>query len=146
MVENSRPNLVVGAVRGYNFEQLRPFVLSLKRTSFRGDLVLLWNTLSSDTLDTLKQHGVKLVHFPYRGSGTVNSWGRFWPMLRPLLRCPVGNGFRHAVYKKILNLAFVRYLFALEFIESQQKKYRSILLTDVRDVIFQDDPFRDPLP
>src|SRR5580658_3365377 len=132
MVENSRPNLVVGAVRGYDFEQLRPFVLSLKRTSFRGDLVLLWNNLASDTLETLKQHGVNLVHFPYRGSGAVNSWGRFWPWLRPLLRGPVGDPFRTTVYKRILNLAFVRYLFALEFIEAHREKYQNILLTDVR--------------
>ncbi len=143
---NQKPDLVIGAVRGYTFDQLSPFVISLKRTSFKGDLVLLWNQLSPETLAALQQHGVKLVHFPYRGSGALNSWGRFWPWLRPLLRAPVGNAARKLVYKKILNLAFVRYLHALDFLESHAGTYGNILLTDVRDVIFQDNPFASPLP
>src|SRR5882724_6830907 len=146
MANRTRPNLVIGAVRGYSFEQLRPFIVSLKRTSFAGDLVLLWNQLSPETLAALGAQGVKLAPFAYRGSGALNSWSRFWPQIRPLLRCPVGNAFRRAVYRKILNLAFVRYLHALDFLETHRGLYQNILLTDVRDVIFQDDPFREPLP
>jgi len=142
----NKKNLVLGAVRGYNFEQLRPFVVSLQRTAFKGDLVLLWNSLSPETLAALEAEGVKLVHFSYRGSGALNSWSRFWPQLRPLLLCPVGDAARQAVYKKILNLAFVRYVHALEFLQAHRGEYENVLLTDVRDVIFQDDPFRDPLP
>ena len=141
-----RSNLVLGAVRGYDFEQLRPFVVSLKRTTFKGDLVLLWNNLSSETLVALGDHGVKLVHFEYRGSGLLNSWSRFWPMMHPALLLPVGNSLRKVLYKKMLNLAVVRYFHALDFLEANIGHYNNILLTDVRDVIFQDDPFRDPLP
>jgi hypothetical protein len=53
---------------------------------------------------------------------------------------------RRWVYEKILNFAFVRYLQALKFLQAHRGKYRLILLTDVRDVIFQDDPFRMSLP
>ena len=139
-------NLVLGAVRGYNFEQLRPFVVSLQRTAFEGDLVLLWNNLSDETLNSLDKHGVKLVHFSYRGNGALNSWSRFWQAIRPVVRLPIGNLLRRVIYKKILNLAFVRYIHALEFLEASASRYNQVLLTDVRDVIFQDDPFRDPLP
>lgn len=139
-------DLVIGAVRGYNFAQLRPFVVSLQRTNFHGDLVLLWSNLDAGTRSELEQHGVKLVRFDYRGSGALNSWSRFWPKLRPVLRLPVGNSVRVTIYKKILNLAFVRYLHTLDFLETNRERYRNVLLTDVRDVIFQDDPFREPLP
>ena len=142
----SKRNLVLGAVRGYGFEQLRPFVVSLKRTNFNGDLVLLYNHLNSETLESLQSHGVKLVHFPYRGSGALNSWSRFWPQLQPLLRISPSEGLRRLVYKKILNLAFVRFVHTLEFLESHMGTYQNVLVTDVRDVIFQDNPFRDPLP
>jgi hypothetical protein len=141
-----KPDLVIGAVRGYKFEQLRPFVVSLKRSGFQGDLVFLWNSLADETRAELERHGAKLVHFDYRGSGSLNSWSRFWSQIRPLLRLPVGNSFRTAVYKKILNLAFVRYLHALDFLEQNRGRYRNVFLTDVRDVIFQDDPFCDQLP
>jgi hypothetical protein len=50
------------------------------------------------------------------------------------------------ILKRILNLAFVRYLHALDFLRQNRGRYANVLLTDVRDVVFQDDPFRDPLP
>ncbi len=96
---NTKPNLIIGAVRSYNFEQLRPFVVSLRHTTFDGDLVLLWNDLSPETLAALKAHGVKLVYFPYRGSGALNSWSRFWPVLAPLVRLCRGS----VLARKILN-------------------------------------------
>ena len=145
-----RPNLVIGAARSYKFEELRPFVNSLKRTSFRGDLVLLWNSLATETLDALKQSGVIPVHFSYysfRAPGPwLNSLSRLWPWMAPVLRLPLGDAFRRVVYKRILNLAFVRFVHALDFLESNPGKYENVLLTDVRDVFFQDNPFRDPLP
>jgi hypothetical protein len=144
-MRNEKNNLVLGAVRDYTFEQLRPFVVSLKRTSFKGELVLLWNHLSPATLAALQEHGAKLVYFEYRGSGTLNSWSRFWPQVRPVVRLPLGESFRRSIYGKILNLPVVRYLHALKFLEAHCGEYLNILLTDVRDVIFQDDPFRDSL-
>lgn len=145
-MQQNLPNLVIGAIRGYTFSDLAPFVISLKRSNFRGDLVLLWNSVDESTRRELESHGVQLVHFSYRGGGSINSWSRFWPWLRPLLRLPVGDSVRSRVYRKILNLAFVRYLHTLDYLRANQGRYQNILITDVRDVIFQDDPFRDPLP
>ena len=139
-------NLVLGAVRGYGFEQLKPFVASLNQTNFRGDLVLLYNNLSHDTLKSLENNNVHLIPFSYRGSGAENSWSRFWPKIRPLINLPIGENTRKMIYSNMLNLAFVRFIHKLEFLELNFKKYDHVLITDVRDVFFQDDPFRDPLP
>ena len=140
-------NLILGTVRDYSFEDIRLFVVSLRKTSFQGDLILFWSNLSSETRVALEQYGVRLVHFNFRRrSGCLNSWSRFWPYIRPVVNGPCGNQFRKFVYLKILNLAFVRYLHYLEFLKLNADKYNNVLLTDVRDVIFQDDPFRDPLP
>jgi len=143
---NNKANLVLGAVRGYSFEQLRPFVISLKRTKFHGDLVLLWNNLSPETLAALRDHGVILVPFEYHARGPLNFWSHFWPIIRLVEIFPISNPRRHAIYKRILNLTFVRYVHVLDFLEDNCNRYERILLTDVRDVVFQDDPFRDPLP
>lgn len=141
----SRRDLVIGAVRGYSFQELAPFVLSLKNTSFDGEIVLLWNSLDQSTRLELDRHGVRLVHFDYRGSGALNSWSRFWPFLRLPLGLPVGDALRRFVYRRILNLAFVRYVHSLDYLVAHEGQYRNIFLSDVRDVIFQDNPFRSPL-
>jgi hypothetical protein len=136
-----RHNLVMGAVRGYNFEQLRPFVVSLKRTSFDGDLVLLWNHLSPETLAALRDCGVKLVHFEYRGSGSLNSWSRFWPLLSVVVRLLNGSPFARTILKAILPLQTVRFLHYRDYITTYLGEYQNVLITDVRDVWFQADPF-----
>jgi hypothetical protein len=134
-------NLVMGAVRGYNFEQLRPFVVSLKRTTFDGDLVLLWNNLDPETLAALRSNGVKLVHFSYRGSGALNSWSRFWPILAPVVRLCNGSALARKILKSILPLQSARFIAYHDFLAAHPDEYQNVLVTDVRDVLFQADPF-----
>lgn len=134
-------NLVVGAVRGYGFTQLQPFVVSLKQTSFDGDLVLLWSDLSAQTRADLQAHGVKLVPFSYRGSGALNSWSRFWPVLGPVVRLFRGSALAHLILKTILPLQSARFLAYRDFWVAHREAYQNVLITDVRDVLFQGDPF-----
>jgi hypothetical protein len=140
-IPTAKRNLVLGAVRGYNYERLRPFVVSLKRTAFNGDLVLLWNSLSPETLADLKAQGVKLVHFSYRGSGALNSWSRFWPWLAPIVRIGNGSAWARKILKSILPLQTARFLACHDFLAAHQDEYQNVLITDVRDVLFQADPF-----
>lgn len=140
-----KKNLVLGAIRGYQFSDLAPFVKSLRQTAFDGDVVLLWNTIDDETRRQLEEHDVKLVHFPYRG-GALNSWSRFWPWVKPVVALPISDYARTTIYRNILNLAFVRYIHALDFLQRSAGSYDKVLLTDVRDVVFQADPFRDELP
>ena len=136
--------LVIGCVHGYGFEALRPFVESLRKAGFNGDIVFLSHALPEECVMELERHGVILVPFSYRG-GSLNSWSRFWPIVRPVVRLPVGNLFRKCVYRRILNLAFVRYIHALDYLEPRAHQYKGVLWADVRDVIFQDEPFAIPL-
>ena len=140
-MQSSKKNLILGAVRGYSFEQLRPFVASLKCTTFVGDLVLLWNNLGPETLAALGAHGVKLVHFEYRGSGSLNSWSRFWPVLAPIVRLCKGSDLARKIFKSILPLQSARFLAYRDFISAHSGEYNNVLITDVRDVFFQADPF-----
>src|SRR5580658_8647464 len=136
-----KPNLILGAVRGYHFEPIRPFVLSLKRTSFNGDLVLLWNNLNADTLQVLERHGVKTVPFSYRGSGALNSWSRFWPVISKIVRPLNGSGLARQILKAILPLQTSRFFHYRDYLAAHRDAYSNVLITDVRDVMFQADPF-----
>lgn len=139
----SKSNVVIGAARGYSFEQLRPFFLSLRRTGFAGDSVLLWSELSAETRSSLEQSGVKLVPIGYTGNGAENPWSRAWPIIRPLTAAPIGPRLRCWLFKRLLNIATSRFIHALDFLEANIDRYCNVLLSDVRDVIFQDNPFRE---
>jgi hypothetical protein len=138
---DSTKDLVLGAVYGYSFEQLRPFIVSLQRTAFNGDLVLLWKQLSSYTRDALRDHGVKLVPLKYRRSGSLNSWSRFWPVLAPVVRTLKGSTIARTILRWISPLQTSRFFAYHDFLAAHEGEYRYALITDVRDVVFQDDPF-----
>jgi hypothetical protein len=134
-------NLVLGVVRGYSFDKLKPFVFSLKNTAFNGDLVLLWNELSRETREDLQKHDVKLMHFSYRGSGALNSWSRFWPVLAPIVRLWPDSHFARKILKSIVHLMYLRFFVCRDFLAGNQNLYQNVLITDIRDVLFQADPF-----
>ncbi len=138
---DSKKNLVLGAIKGYSFEQIRPFVVSLKRTAFDGDLVLFCNRVSSETRAALVDHGVKLESFQYRGSSSWNSWSRFWPMIAPVVRKLHGSPMARKMLRYIVPLQTARFFHYHDFLAKHESEYRQALLTDVRDVFFQDDPF-----
>jgi len=138
---DAKRNLVLGTVRGYDFDQLRPFVVSLNRVKRDTDLVLLWNRVDRATLATLREHGVELIPFSYRGSGAGNSWRRLWPIVAPLARLLDGSAMARRMVRHILPLPMARFFEYRDFFAAHATDYRNALITDVRDVLFQDDPF-----
>src|SRR5947207_2279947 len=56
-------NLVIGLVKGYTFEKIRPFITSLRATDYDGDICLLYSDLDTGTVNSLRQYGVDLVPF-----------------------------------------------------------------------------------
>jgi hypothetical protein len=66
-------DLVLGLAIGYSADQLRPFVLSLKKTDFAGDLVLIISKSETDpdSIRQLEEWGARLVYY--------EGW-RFMPM------------------------------------------------------------------
>jgi hypothetical protein len=54
-------DLIIGTSTRYGWEQLKNWVLSIKSTSFKGDLVLVVMECDQTTVDKLQQEGVKVV-------------------------------------------------------------------------------------
>lgn len=134
-----KKNLVIGIIRGYSYDKIEPFVASLKKTNFNGELCLLTNNVPSETISELKKQGVRCEEISYRG-GNLNSWCRFWPGIKPV--APFLPKFLlRAILKKILPLLKVRFLHSKDFLIKNIDTYENVLLTDVRDVFFQLDPF-----
>jgi hypothetical protein len=112
----SERDLVMGLALGYGVKELAPFVVSLRQSGYDGDVVLLTHGCDAQTVAFLQVHQVRMVPFT-----TIS----MIPMSM--------NSSR-----------MFRYLdWLLEALLNQPKStfYRQILLCDVRDVIFQGNPF-----
>ncbi len=149
--------LVLGAAVGYTRSQVVPFLTSLRRTGSRARVVLLVDEAlardlrSAPVIDDLElvtvPHWPPMRHrFVFRERIMARGW---FPVARALLalarRAPLGERrraiIRHALAARLytpMEARFIRYLKIIERTPAER-----ILLTDVRDVLFQADPFAE---
>jgi hypothetical protein len=62
--ENTNKNLVLGLAKRYSFEQIKPFLVSLRNSDFTGDICLLISDLSLETQKLIREYDVQLIPFP----------------------------------------------------------------------------------
>jgi len=108
--------LVMGLAANYGVVELAPFILSLRGAGYAGDIALLTYGCTSETAAFLRKHRVRML--PFTGLAAM-------PMSMNSARM-----FRY------LDWMIELYLNAQDIIE-----YGRIFLSDVRDVVFQGDPF-----
>jgi hypothetical protein len=118
MIEHMpKKDLVITAARGYQWEQLRPFAISLDQTGFTGDKVVLDAGLPAFTQDCLRNRGYQLV------------------------RCDLPKeSFVTAENKLPLFNIFYRYIPLLAFLKEHGSEYRYVVWVDCGDQIFQSNP------
>lgn len=134
---------------GYAAEDLAPFVCSLRETDFSGDLVIFAANTGSETRAWLRAQGVKVVRFPYPFTNFTklrNPLHRVWPMWRRLLGGASSPSVVQFTAKWLQNLSIMRFFFYRAFLLRHGDEYGCVFLTDLRDVVFQADPFRDVVP
>lgn len=104
--------LVMGLTAGYGPAELAPFVVSLRANGYRGDIALVTFDTSADTSAWLASHGVRELTFD----------------ALPFLAMSMNSS------------RMLRYLEALRS-DLLDRDYDYIMLADVRDIVFQGDPF-----
>lgn len=128
-MDNKPKNLILGVAVDYGFEDLRPFLVSLRNVGYQGDLVLFVSGLGRRTLASLRKLGARTIpvklQYPYLRD--IRAYGTL-PVAHAGGMPP--NCARYIMY----------YLYLLE----HGGAYDRVLITDVRDVIFQRDPFDFP--
>jgi hypothetical protein len=105
-----KKDLVITAARGYQWEQLRPFAISLDNTGFTGDKVILDAGLPAFTQDCLRNRGYRLIPFTAQNDHT----GLF--------------------------IIYYRYFPLMKFLEEHGSEYRYVIWVDAGDQIFQSNP------
>lgn len=120
--------LILGTAMGYNFEELKPFIFSLKNSGYKGDLCLFISKIDRKTYQKLKEYGIKMIPFqeehPFTHKLTIPN---------ELIPDNVSSGK--------ISVKYLRYLLYYMFLLKYGNPKSKILLTDVRDVIFQRNPF-----
>jgi hypothetical protein len=110
-------DLVMGLATNYTTRELGPFVRSLRATGYDGDIVLWTLDVDPATAAFLRANRVMRENF----------WeGQFLPM------APILSRF----------FCYYRFLHALD---REGRPYRRVFLSDVRDVVFQANPFDTPM-
>ncbi|MBI5405855.1 hypothetical protein HY972_02365 [Candidatus Kaiserbacteria bacterium] len=125
---DTKPNLVIGVARGYDYPMLRPIVASLKKTGFAGDFVIMYNDLHDHAEVPLAADGALLFPFSPAFPHTDG------PLALPerWLKEPRLHNLHIYAYRRIVEYAYLH---------AYGHKYNYVYLTDTRDVYFQRDPF-----
>jgi len=137
-------DLILATSFGYSYEQLYPFLRSLKDTGFDGEIVLFIGSTSIATTNRLRREGVKLIPFFYpfkRAHKMRNPLHRLWPVARRLLGRLESPESLARWSVPFHNISSLRYLLYHHFLRTKPDRYRHIFLTDLRDVSFQRNPF-----
>lgn len=108
-------SLILGLAAGYHFEDVRPFLVSLRQTGFAGRCVLFASSTTRET-ERMQAYGATVI--PFRRSGTRGHLSY--------------NAYRYFLYR--------------DYLDGPGANWRRVLLTDVRDVLFQSDPMSHPWP
>lgn len=135
-------DLILAASLGYTYEQLYPFLRSLKDSGFDGEIVLFVGSTSISSMNRLREQGITLrsFYYPFRHAHKMrNPLHRWWPLAQRFLS---GSDARALARWSLPfhNLSSLRYLLYYRFLLSRPDTYRHIFLTDLRDVIFQGNP------
>ncbi len=138
----SKPNLVLTFAHGYSWSDLSIFFNSLKKTGFNGDVVVFASRLGPDTTQTMRDHGVDVrqIFIPLlklRNVLLLPGW-KPWKFLLSLIS---HQGLRRAIGKRAFNIMCARFAHFHDYLQQNVDRYGKVLVTDIRDVCFQADPF-----
>lgn len=108
-------DVIIGGASNYSWNQLKVWVNSIKKTGFKGDIIVVATNISADTIDKLTSEGVKVSAY-----GKQNEDGSF-------------------ELKNSLAPHVERFFWIWNTLRATTG-YRYAVVTDTRDVLFQTDP------
>lgn len=158
-------NLVLGLIGGYDFPKLSPFLNSLQETGYQGDICFFYTDTDEETLQELKKRNIILIPFSMTRINIFVKKLHPYSALSKWMKSPFGRLLpinsiyetfvnfiaprnekdslirRNKLVAKILNIYSIRYPLYHSYLLENTHKYDYVMMTDVRDVIFQKDPF-----
>lgn len=152
--------LVLGAALGYSFDMMALFLVSLRSSGYRGDIALLVHGLGAHDREQLARFDVELVRVkkPWDADHPLRRIPRVALRRTALLplgsrlarRFPISASLQQGLDRASALLVHPpgtsRYLYYQDFLTRLDHRYDRIVLSDVKDVVFQRDPSLAPVP
>lgn len=124
-----------------DFNYIAPFVLSLKKSGFRGSTVIFASHVDRTTIEQLHDCGVVVVPFRFSGKRCRQHLSRPWPLWRWFFSTRAPRSSKIWLAHAVFHLFYRRHILYLEFLEKHAADFNRVLTADAKDVFFQDDPF-----
>jgi hypothetical protein len=166
-VQETGEDLVLGIVQGYTWSHIEPFIVSLHATGYAGHVCLMYRDMTAEALTSLEAAGIELV--PFR-LASVPAPGRRRTVTNILLKLHRSRLGKYAllprvnragielaarwsrdpqrtkarIIQSVLSIYMVRFSVWYLYLTSHRAHFKRVMLTDVRDVLFQRDPFEFP--
>lgn len=109
-------DLIIGCSTNYNWDKIKYWVNSINKSGFEGDKILIFMTVDNDTLQKVNEAGFQAI----------------------VLSQP--DEFGNFKYESRLPVHVERFFHIYNFL--RENRYRYVITTDVKDVIFQQNPIK----
>jgi hypothetical protein len=136
---NIRRPIVLGIVRSYKVAALAPFVMSLRRSGYKGDIGFFVDDLPVETLEFFYQQGVTIQALPPRCY--VQSRRHVIRTAANMAPAKFRRRAQIELSRYYLHLIDARWPCYYEFLVRTRGLYSHVLFCDIKDIIFQRNPF-----
>lgn len=120
-----KKNLILSISDGYNYYDLARFVESLAKSGFRGHVCVFIGPMTKfNTIEQLHHAGIETIQYE-------NTF--------PFITSPHPENFKSLPYP--IHLWNFRHFLYYNYLLEYGNQYDQVFLTDIRDVVFQGDPF-----
>jgi hypothetical protein len=134
-------DVILTLLHGVPADYAAAFFASLRRTGYRGEVVVFAGAMTEESLAGLSRQGVRVVPFKFRGGRVKQILIRLWPVWRLVFNSRVAPEIKERLARTVFHLFYLRHLLYLQFLRAHRQDYDRVFLTDARDVYFQADPF-----
>lgn len=131
--------VICGIAKGHSAEELKPFVLSLRNSGYTGDVSLFVDRLTPDALQLLHDNRITLHAFPDRYF--IRERRFLLRALASFLPKASQTAARVTLSQYYLHLIDARWPAYYTYLKATRGLYSHVMFTDVKDVVFQRDPF-----
>lgn len=109
-------DLIIGGASNYKYDDIKYWINSIKKTSFDGDIVLVVTNIALSELEKIAERGVQILAYGQKDAdGNYSSNSQMPPHVE-------------------------RFFHIWNFLNTTKEEYDFVVTTDVRDVVFQQNP------